>query len=85
MGSFNDIWICRDNSHHVTEAQEPWVNSLFDWLKGVAFYLAEHPNDNVSAQELQDNVGRYDSVFVAFVGGRNVHSDASRSPLPMLL
>jgi uncharacterized protein DUF6966 len=76
MGSFNDIWICRENSHNVTEAQEPWVNSLFDWLKGVAFYLAKHPNDNVSAQELKSNVGRYDSIFVAFVGGDNVRNDA---------
>src|SRR5713226_2064726 len=76
MGSFNDIWICRENSHNVTEPQEPWAQSLFEWLKAVAFYLAEHPKDQVSAQELQDAVGCYDSVLAAFVGGRNAHTDA---------
>ena len=76
MGSFNDIWICRENSHNVTEPQEPWAQSLFEWLKAVAFYLAEHPKDEVSAQELQDAVGCYDSVLSAFVGGRNVRADA---------
>jgi Domain of unknown function (DUF6966) len=76
MGSFNDIFICRDKGHSVTEAQEPWVNSLFDWLKSVVFYLANDPKDAVSAQELEDNVGCYDSVFVAFVGGENVRDDA---------
>ncbi len=28
MGSFNDIWICRANQHTLTEAQEPWANTL---------------------------------------------------------
>jgi hypothetical protein len=76
MGSFNDIWICRENSHNVTEPQEPWVQSLFEWLKAVAFYLAEHPQDEVSAQELQEAIGCYDSVLAAFVGGRSIRADA---------
>lgn len=76
MGSFNDIWICRENLHRVTEVQEPWVNSLFGWLRSVAFYLAKHPSDSVSAEKLRTNVGSYDSIFVAFVGGDKVCDDA---------
>lgn len=76
MGSFNDICICRDNSHQVTDAQEPWANSLFGWLRSVAFYLAKHPSDTMSAKELRASVGRHDSVFVAFVGGDKVRDDA---------
>ena len=76
MGSFNDIWICGENSHQVTETLEPWVNSLFGWLRSVAFYLAKHPSDTVSAEEIRANVGWYDSVFVAFVGGDKVRDDA---------
>src|ERR1051325_1457583 len=76
MGSFNDVVISQLNSNNVTDEQDPWVNSLFSWLKAVAYYLAKHPTDHVSVQELQENVGCYDSVFVAFVGWNNVRSDA---------
>jgi hypothetical protein len=75
MGSFNDVWICRENRNNVTEAQEAWAQSLFDWLKAVAFYLARHPLDRLSAKQLRGRVGSNDSVLAAFVGGGNVHSE----------
>lgn len=69
MGSFNDIGILQSNDHNVTEAQEPWVNTLFEWLKSVCYYLAQHPNQNITAEKLSKAVGRYDSALAAFVGG----------------
>lgn len=74
MGTLNDVVICRMNQHNVTELQEPWVNILFDWLKAICHYLAQHPNDWVNAQQLSNAVGRYDSVLVAFVGGDKASS-----------
>lgn len=43
MGSFNDVWICVQNGHNVTKEQEPWVNNLFEILKGLCFRLAHEP------------------------------------------
>jgi len=69
MGSFNDIWICRANSHAVSEAQEPWVNALFEWLKALCYFLVSHPSETFAVRQLAQHIGRRDSSLAAFVGG----------------
>jgi hypothetical protein len=69
MGSFNDVMICRANHHDVTREQEPWANTLFEWLKAVCYHLARHPKARVTEATLAKAVGRYESVLAAFVGG----------------
>ncbi len=69
MGSFNDVWICGANQHRVTAAQEPWANQLFEWLKTLCYYMAQHPNEKVTAASLLKTVGRHDAALAAFVGG----------------
>ena len=71
MGSFNDIWIGRANQHTVTESQEPWANSLFEWLKSLCHFLAQHPDDSFDLKMLASAIGRHDSALAAFVGGEN--------------
>lgn len=53
MGSFNDVLICRANQHNIMEAQEPWIGTLFNWLKEVCYYLAKHPDDKVTSGDLK--------------------------------
>lgn len=72
MGSLNDLFICRANKHRISDAQEPWANVLFDWLKGVCYYFARHPHTHVDANNLAKIVGRDESSLSAFVGGNNV-------------
>lgn len=69
MGSFNDVWICHANGHNVTEPQEAWIHTLFEWLKSVCYYLARHPNCKVTEASLSKAVGRHDSALAAFIGG----------------
>jgi len=71
MGSFNDIWILKANQHTVTELQEPWANALFEWLKSLCHFLAQHPQRFFTATTLTDRIGRHDSALAAFVGGEN--------------
>lgn len=72
MGSFNDIVICQENKHRITRAREPWVNTLFEWLKSLCFRQAQEPNRHWSADELRQKLGRLDSILVAFRGGDQV-------------
>ena len=51
MGSFNDVGICGGNQHAITDAQEPWANTLFEWLKAVCHYLARRPRESVTGGE----------------------------------
>ncbi len=69
MGSFNDIWICRANHHTLTDSQEPWANTLFEWLKSLCHFLAQHPDDSFDLNMLTSNIGRRDSTLAALVGG----------------
>jgi hypothetical protein len=69
MGSFNDVWLCRQNGHRLTAEQEPWVNELFQWLKSILFWLAKDPLQTPSASDLRHSVGRNDASLSAFVGG----------------
>jgi hypothetical protein len=69
MGSFNDVYICRQNRHTVTELQEPWVNALLLWLRAICFFLAKQPDRSFAAEVLFDSVGRFDAPLSAFVGG----------------
>lgn len=69
MGSFNDVIICRQNGHAVSEEQEPWVNELFGWIKALLFHLAKDPDVSQSAAEWARYIGRHSSSLVAFVGG----------------
>ena len=71
MGSFNDIWIGRANQHTLTGEQEPWANTLFEWLKSLCHFLAQHPDDSFDANMLTNAIGRHDSALAAFVGGKN--------------
>lgn len=48
MGSLNDVWICAENGHVVTKAQEPWVNTLFVLLKALCFQLAHSPEKELA-------------------------------------
>jgi len=69
MGTLNDVVICRTNQHNITELQEPWVNILFEWLTSICHYLAQHPDDWVTAETLSNAVGKHDSALAAFIGG----------------
>lgn len=69
MGSFTDIYICRQNRHTVTELQEPWVNTLLLWLQALCFFLAKQPHSFFAAESLFNSVGRFDAPLSAFVGG----------------
>jgi len=66
---FNDIFICRENAHHVSYLQEPWVNTLFEWLRSLCFFLAKRPHELFTAEELSSSIGRLDAPLAAFVGG----------------
>jgi len=67
MGSLNDVWICVQNRHNVNNAQEPWVNNLFEILKGFCFRLAHDPEKDESVQDV--NSHRYFPIFRAFKHG----------------
>jgi hypothetical protein len=74
MGSFNDIFICRTNQHRITDGQEPWANILFEWLKSLCYFLAQHPDDSFTAEALSYIVGRHNPGLSAFVGGNEAPS-----------
>lgn len=44
MGSFSDLYLCRQNGHRVTEEQEFWVNLLFQDLRGLCYKMAHGLN-----------------------------------------
>lgn len=69
MGSFNDIWICRANQHKITKAQEPWANTLCEWLGSICYYLARHPKKSLAAKKLSKVLRGHDSALAAFMGG----------------
>jgi len=69
MGSFTDVYICRQNRHTVTALQEPWVNALLLWLQAICFFLARQPDRSFTAEALFNAVGRFDAPLSAFVGG----------------
>ena len=71
MGSLNDVIICRMNQHQITSQQEPWANSLFQWLKAILFHLSEHPTKSPTADMLRKAVGRDAPTLSAFVGGEH--------------
>jgi hypothetical protein len=71
MGSFNDIYICRSNSHHITTEQEPWAHLLFDWLKALLFHLTHSQPTTLTIDGLRRTVGRDIPSLSAFVGGKN--------------
>lgn len=64
MGSFNDVWLSVQNGYKITETQEPWVNNLFDMLKGLCFRLAKSPNREEAVKDVNSN--RYFPIFRAF-------------------
>jgi len=71
MGSFNDVVICRMNHNNITSEQEPWANSLFEWLKAILFHLSQNPTQRVTAADLSKAVGRFAPSLAAFVGGEH--------------
>ena len=50
MGSLNDVVICTENGHSVVKMLEPWVNILFEDLKGLCYSNAKH--NNIGEKEL---------------------------------
>ena len=64
MGSFNDIVICVQNGYKTTKQQEPWLNNLFEILKGLCFNLAHNPEKDEHITRNTDS--RYISIFPAF-------------------
>lgn len=75
MGSFNDVVICQGNQHHVSAEQEPWANSLLQWLKAILFHLSGHPREIPTADTLRMAVGRHTPSLSAFVGGDRATDD----------
>ena len=69
MGSFNDVVICPMNDNNITSEQEPWANSLFEWLKATLFYLSQNPSETITEENLRVAVGRNAPSLAAFVGG----------------
>lgn len=63
MGSINDVWISVQNGHSVTKIQEPWVDTLFELMKGLCYRLAENPNKDEFASDI--GVGRYLPILKA--------------------
>ena len=57
------------NQKRVTAAQEPWAHVLFEWLKTLCYYMAQHPKERITADNLRKTVGRRDATLAAFVGG----------------
>lgn len=53
MGSFNDVLICRQNNHHVTEEQEPFVGQLFNDLSSVCYALSQQQGFTADALRLK--------------------------------
>jgi hypothetical protein len=79
MGSFNDVSICVQNKYNVTKAQEPWVNNLFEILKGLCFQLAHNPNKDAAVEDINGN--RYVPIFSAFINsfsGKDMDNAASQ-------
>jgi len=66
MGSFNDVLICEENGHQVTRIQQPWVNTLFDWLKNLCYQLAKDPRHELSLEAIIDETGPSDPCIAAF-------------------
>jgi hypothetical protein len=64
MGSINDVWISVQNRHNITKAQEPWVDNLFEILKGLCFRLAHNPEKDEAIKDVNSN--RYFPIFSAF-------------------
>src|SRR5262245_51152377 len=66
---FNDIFICHENAHHVSYLQEPWVNTLFEWLRSLCFLprqASARALHGGTAVELNRKAG---CALAAFVGG----------------
>ncbi len=57
MGSFNDVVICTENKHYISKIQEPWVNRLFDCLKSLCWCTAKSVNNQVSINDIKQNLG----------------------------
>lgn len=53
MGSFNDVIICQQNNHHVTEEQEPFVGQLFNDLSSVCYALSQQRGFTVDTLRLK--------------------------------
>lgn len=64
MGTFNDIWIIVQNGYNVTKGQEPWINNLFEILKGLCFHLAHSPEKDESIKDVESH--RYHHILGAF-------------------
>jgi len=69
MGSFNDVVLCKANTHNIAENLEPFANTLFDWLKALCLFFSKDPDQVYEAEELKKQVGYHDASLSAFVGG----------------
>jgi hypothetical protein len=72
MGSLNDLWICAQNGHALTELQEPWVNRLLTLFRNLCFQLAHTP---LKERNIGAIVGKSSfSIFGIFFRGRRFPS-----------
>jgi len=58
MGSFNDVVLCKANSHDLSPRQEPWADTLFRHLKSLCFVLAENSGRDLSVGRLAESFGQ---------------------------
>jgi hypothetical protein len=68
MGSFNDVLLLAANGHNVSAQQEPWANTVFEWLKACCHHLAQSPSTPTSSANLVATVGRHAPSLSAFLG-----------------
>jgi len=52
MGSFNDVILCKANSHDLSPRQEPWADTLFRHLKSLCYALAANSGADLPAGQL---------------------------------
>jgi hypothetical protein len=57
MGSFNDLTLCRQNSHNVSTEQQPWVSALQQDLLAVCYHLAKHGGRLGLIEDLEASMG----------------------------
>src|SRR5262245_38980543 len=90
---FNDIFICHENAHHVSYLQEPWVNTLFEWLRSLCFLprqASARALHGGTAVELNRKAGcatrrlRRRRQGGSFIQGLRGNTSAPRVALPLL-
>lgn len=56
MGSFNDVVICLQNNHKVTNEQESWTNFLLMNLQSLSVLLTESKDRIIGLEDIKNNL-----------------------------